>query len=79
MRKLLIAFTSVLFAAGTIGTNIGPALVDDRPILILMLSSRSRNLFGAVPFIDPLPFFRFGFVRHLMGARGRVLVGRLVG
>ena len=79
MRKLLIAFTSVLFAAGTIGTNIGPALVDDHPLLILMLSSRSRNLFGAVPFIDPLPFFLIGFVRLLVAAIALFYVGRLFG
>ena len=79
MRKLLIAFTSVLFAVGTIGTNIGPALVDDHPLLILMLSSRSRNLFGAVPFIDPFPFFLIGFVRLLMAALALFYGGRLFG
>ena len=79
MRKLLIAFTSLLFAAGTIGTNIGPALVDDHPLLILILSSRSRNLFGAVPFIDPFPFFLIGFVRLLMAALALFYVGRLFG
>ena len=77
MRKLLIAFTSVLFAVGTIGTNIGPALVDDHPLLILMLSSRSRNLFGAVPFIDPFPFFLIGFVRLLMAALALFYVGEM--
>ncbi len=62
MRKLLVVFTSFLFAIGTIGTNIGPALVDDRPALILALSSRNRNLFGSVPYIDPLPFFTMCFI-----------------
>lgn len=79
MRKLLVVFTSFLFAIGTIGTNIGPALVDDRPALILMLSSRNRNLFGSVPYIDPLPFFAIGFVRLLIAAAALFYVGRLFG
>ena len=64
---------------GTIGTNIGPALVDDRPLLVLFLSSRSRNLFGSVPFIDPLPFFFVGFFRLLVAAIALFYVGRLFG
>ena len=79
MRKLLVVFTSFLFAIGTIGTNIGPALVDDRPALILMLSSRNRNLFGSVPYIDPLPFFVIGFLRLLVAATALFYVGRLFG
>lgn len=79
MRKLLVAFTSCLFVIGTIGTNIGPALVDDRPLLVLFLSSRSRNLFGSVPFIDPLPFFIVGFFRLLVAAIALFYVGRLFG
>ncbi len=79
MRKLLVAFTSCLFVIGTIGTNIGPALVDDRPLLVLFLSSRSRNLFGSVPFIDPLPFFLVGFCRLLVAAIALFYVGRLFG
>jgi membrane protein DedA with SNARE-associated domain len=79
MRKLLVVFTSLLFATGTIGTNIGPALVDEYPELILALSSRSRNLFGAVPFIDPLPYFAIGFVRLLAAAFALFFVGRLFG
>ncbi|MGA0116960.1 MAG: VTT domain-containing protein [Ilumatobacteraceae bacterium] len=79
MRKLLVVFTSFLFAIGTIGTNIGPALVDDQPALILALSSRNRNLFGSVPYIDPLPFFFIGFVRLLVAAAALFYVGRLFG
>jgi membrane protein DedA with SNARE-associated domain len=79
MRKLLVVFTSLLFAIGTIGTNIGPALVDDRPALVLSLSSRARNLFGSVPYIDPLPYFAIGFVRLLVAACALFFVGRLFG
>lgn len=79
MRKLLVVFTSFLFAIGTIGTNIGPALIDDHPVLILMLSSRNRNLFGSVPYIDPLPFFVIGFIRLLIAAAALFFVGRWFG
>ena len=79
MRKLLIAFTSLLFAAGTIGTNIGPALVDDHPLLVLMLSARSRVLFASVPYIDAFPFFLVGFLRLLAAAVAWYYVGRLFG
>jgi len=79
MRKLLIAFTSVLFAAGTIGTNIGPALVDDHPLLVLILSARNRVLFASVPYMDPLPFFIVGFFRLMAAAVALYFVGQLYG
>jgi membrane protein DedA with SNARE-associated domain len=79
MRKLLLVFTTFLFAIGTVGTNIGPALVDERPALVLMLSSRNRNLLGSVPFIDALPFFAIGFVRLLVAGAALFFVGRLFG
>ena len=79
MRKLLIAFTSLLFAAGTIGTNIGPALVDNHPLLVLMLSARNRVLFASVPYIDAFPFFLVGFLRLLAAAAALFFVGRLYG
>lgn len=71
--------TSILFAAGTIGTNIGPALVDDRPALVLTLSARNRNLFGSVPYIDPLPYFTIGFLRLLVAGMALFFVGRWFG
>jgi membrane protein DedA with SNARE-associated domain len=79
MRRLIVIFTSLLFAAGTIGSNIGPALVDDHPNLIIALSARSRNLFGAVPYIQPLPFFLIGFFRLLAAAVALFFVGRWYG
>jgi hypothetical protein len=51
MRKAVLTLTTLLFVIGTIGSNIGPALVDERPRFVLMLSSRNRNLFGSVPYI----------------------------
>lgn len=79
MRRLIVVITSLLFAAGTIGSNIGPALVDHHPILVITLSARNRNLFGAVPYIDALPFFLIGFFRLLAAASALYFVGRWYG
>lgn len=69
----------MLFVIGTIGSNIGPALVDDHPLLVISLSARNRNLFGAVPYIDALPFFLVGFVRLMAAAIALFFVGRWYG
>jgi uncharacterized membrane protein YdjX (TVP38/TMEM64 family) len=79
VRKAVLAITSLLFVAGTIGSNIGPALVDERPLFVLTLSSRNRNLFGSVPFTSPLPYFLIGFVRILAAALALYFVGRWYG
>ncbi len=79
MRKAVLAITSLLFVAGTIGSNIGPALVDERPLFVLTLSSRNRNLFGSVPFTSPLPYFLIGFLRILAAALALYFVGRWYG
>jgi membrane protein DedA with SNARE-associated domain len=79
MRRLVLWATSVLFAAGTIGSNIGPALVDERPRLVLLLSSRNRNLFGSVPYIDPVSYSLIGFFRVLAAGVALYLVGRWYG
>lgn len=74
-----MALTSVLFAAGTIGTNIGPALVDERPLLVLLLSARNRNLIASIPYVDALTFFAVGFIRLLIAAVALYFVGRWFG
>lgn len=79
MRRLVVVITSCLFAMGTIGSNIGPALVDNHPLLVISLSARNRNLFGSVPYIDPFPFFVVGFVRLLAAAVALFFVGRWYG
>lgn len=79
MRKAVLALTSFLFVIGTVGSNIGPALVDNHPLVVISLSSRNRNLFGSVPYIGPTPFFVVGFVRLLMAAVALFLVGRWYG
>ncbi len=79
VRKTVVTLTSILFICGTIGSNIGPALVDEHPVYVLLLSARNRNLFGAVPFIDPLPYFVIGFVRLMLAALALFFVGRWYG
>jgi uncharacterized membrane protein YdjX (TVP38/TMEM64 family) len=79
MRKVVLGFTTMLFVIGTIGSNIGPALVDENPTLVISLSSRNRNLFGSVPFIDPLAYSLIGFVRVLIAGIALYLVGRWYG
>jgi membrane protein DedA with SNARE-associated domain len=77
-RSVLIA-SAVLFVLGTFGSNIGPAWVDERPALVLALSSRNRNLFGAVPFIDLLPYVLIGFTRVLAAGVVLYFLGRWYG
>ncbi|MGA1240121.1 MAG: hypothetical protein ACO3XZ_05230, partial [Ilumatobacteraceae bacterium] len=79
MRKAVLTLTTLLFVIGTIGSNIGPALVDERPRLVLMLSSRNRNLFGSVPYIDLLSYSIIGFTRVLIAGIALYFVGRWYG
>lgn len=79
MRKAVLTLTTLLFVIGTIGSNIGPALVDERPRFVLMLSSRNRNLFGSVPYIDLFSYSMIGFTRVLIAGIALYFVGRWYG
>jgi membrane protein DedA with SNARE-associated domain len=79
VRRVALVMALVLFGMGTFGSNIGPAWVDTRPVLTLILSSRNRNLFGSVPYIDPLPYAIIGFVRILVAGVVLFLLGRWYG
>lgn len=79
MRKAVLTLTSLLFVIGTIGSNVGPALVDEHPVIVLILSSRNRNLFGAVPYIDPVMYTLIGFPRVALAGVALYLVGRWYG
>ena len=79
MRKAVLTLTTMLFVIGTIGTNIGPALVDERPKLVLLLSSRNRYLFASVPYIDLLSYSVIGFCRVLLAGLALFFVGRWYG
>jgi membrane protein DedA with SNARE-associated domain len=65
VRRFVLGLASALYITGTIGSNIAPALIDQRPALVLALSSRNRNLFAAVPYLDVLPWAVIGFLRVL--------------
>jgi len=78
-RVALLSAAAVLYVSGTIGTNIGPALIDEHPVWVLVLSSRNRNLFASVPFIDPLPYVVVGFVRVMVVGVVLYYVGRWFG
>jgi membrane protein DedA with SNARE-associated domain len=78
-RRSILISSVALFAAGTVGSNIGPALVDENPVLVLLLASRNRNLFGSVPFIDPVPYAVIGFCRILLAAVVLFYLGRWYG
>jgi len=79
VRRAVVVFTTLLFVIGTIGTNLGPALVDEHPLLVLMLSSRNRNLFASIPYVDAPTFFIVGFLRLLAAACALFFVGRWFG
>ena len=79
MRKAVLTLTTMLFVIGTVGSNIGPALVDEKPRLMWMLSSRNRNLFGSGPYIDLASYISIGFVRILIAGIALYLVGRWYG
>jgi len=79
MRRAVLSLTTLLFVIGTIGSNVGPALVDERPRLVLLLSSRNRNLFGSVPYVDWLSYSVIGFSRILIAGVALYLVGRWYG
>ena len=78
-RRGVLISAGLLFTTGTIGSNIGPAWVDERPAVVLALSSRNRNLFGSVPFVDALPYSVIGFVRIFVAAVVLFYLGRWYG
>ena len=78
-RRFILIASGTLFTLGTIGSNIGPAWVDERPAVVLAMASRSRNLFGSVPFIDPLPYALIGFTRIFIAGMVLFFLGRWYG
>lgn len=78
-RTALLTTAALLYVSGTIGTNIGPAMIDEHPVCVLLLSARNRNLFASVPFIDPLPFALIGFGKVMLVGIVLYYVGRWFG
>lgn len=79
VRRLVLVAGLLLYIAGTIGSSIAPATIDKHPVSTLALSSRNRNLFASVPFIDPLPYAVVGFLRVLAAGVVLYLIGRWYG
>ena len=79
VRRLVLVAGLALYVAGTIGSNIAVAVIEDHPVTILALSSRNRNLLGSVPFIDPVSYSVVGFLRVLAAAVVLFLIGRWYG
>jgi membrane protein DedA with SNARE-associated domain len=79
LKRFILVASATLFALGTFGSNVGPAWVDERPAVVLALSSRNRNLFASVPFIDPLPFVLIGFTRVFVAGMVLFFLGRWYG
>lgn len=78
-RRLVLVLSGVLLVLGTLGSNIGPAWVDERPAVVLALSARNRNLLGSVPFIDAVPYALLGFGRLLLAGVALFYLGRWYG
>ncbi len=78
-RRTVLVLAALFYAAGTFGSNIAPAWIDERPEVVLALSSRNRNLLGSVPFVNPLAYSLIGFVRVFTVAVVLYLVGRWFG
>ena len=78
-RRFILSLSLFLFVIGTFGSNIGPAWVDERPAVVLALSSRNRNLLGSVPFIDLVPYALLGFTRILLAGIALFYLGRWYG
>jgi len=76
LKQLVATVAVLLYVTGTFGSIVGPAWVDDRPALLLALNARNRNLFGSVPFIDPLAYSLIGFARVFVVGFVFFLVGR---
>jgi hypothetical protein len=78
-RRFILVLSLSLFVLGTIGSNVGPAWVDERPAVVLAMSSRNRNLLGSVPFIDVLPYALIGFCRILLAGVALYFLGKWYG
>jgi membrane protein DedA with SNARE-associated domain len=78
-RRFVLIASGLLFTLGTVGSNLGPAWVDEHPAAVLALSSRNRNLFGSVPYIDIVPYALIGFTRMFMAGIALFFLGRWYG
>ena len=78
-RRFVLILSGFLLVIGTLGSNLGPALVDQYPEFVLALSSRNRNLLGSVPYISPVPYALLGFSRLLVAGIALFFLGKWYG
>ena len=61
--SILLTPIVVLTVVGTVADIIGPGLINERPLLQMLLNPRSRYLLLASPQVDAVPYFVVGFLR----------------
>jgi membrane protein DedA with SNARE-associated domain len=79
LRRGMLGVAALLYISGTLGSNLAFAWMQDRPELVLALSSRNRNLLASVPFVNPVAYALIGFSRVTLVAVVLYLVGRWFG
>jgi membrane protein DedA with SNARE-associated domain len=78
-RRGILVAAAALYATGTFGSNIAPAWIEERPEVVLALSSRNRNLLFSVPNISPVAYALIGFARLFVVAVVLYYVGAWFG
>jgi len=77
---LLLVPIGILVVMANVGTALAPPLVNNHPVWLITLDSRSRHLLLVVAAdIDPLPYFVIGFLRLIVSDPLFFLLGRWYG
>jgi len=79
VRRGVLVLAGALYLTGTLGSNLAPAWIDERPGLIIAMSARNRNLLASVPFLDVVPYALIGFARIMLVGVVLWCVGALFG
>jgi membrane protein DedA with SNARE-associated domain len=81
-RPVLVAVSTLLIGfvvAGYIGDALAPTLVDTRPVLLILLNPRIRNLVLVTNQLDSVTFYMVGGVRLILSDPLFYLVGFFYG
>lgn len=76
---LLLAPIIVLTALAYVGDFTWAALVEDHPLLLILLNTRKRYLALVVPHTDPIPYYLVGTFRQVLSDPLFFLLGRWYG
>jgi membrane protein DedA with SNARE-associated domain len=79
VRRSVLVAALALYATGFFGSSIAPAWIENRPEAVLAMSSRNRNLFASVPFIELHWYLIIGFARVFTVGIVLYLLGRWYG